>query len=320
MYFTLNKDFLQSNEWLEFQRSLGREVFEYPDLEVEPLSKEVQPPVITAKVIRHDLPLHKNYLYIPHGPEMDFNQMIGGLKNPVVNFVRWLREEAKKRRSIFVKAEPLTDNVAQVLAENGFKKSKKEIQPSKTVVIDLTQSEDELLSAMHHKTRYNIGVADKHNVAVAESDDIEEFLKLLKKTAKRDKFHAYPADYYRKLINFQGLETKLYFAKHGEKLVTAALVLIFGDTGYYLHGASDYEHRSLMSPYALHWRIIKQLKVEGLRQYDLWGIDAKKWPGVTRFKLGWGGQTIEHPGSFDLTISKFWHLAYKVVAKTGLGR
>jgi len=324
--------FLQSREWVGFQRSLGREVLEYPEpkhLEAEPLSKEVQPPVITAKIIKHDWPFGKNYLYIPHGPEMDFNQMTGGFKNPVANFVKWLRELGKTHKAIFVKVEPLVDSVAQALVEAGFRKSKKEIQPSKTVIINLEQSEDDLLSRMHHKTRYNIGIADKHGVTVGETGSVGIFLKLLKKTAKRDKFSPHPADYYKKLFEFKGLQTKLYFAYArgnppttfdspkvvGGKPIAAALILIYGDTGYYLHGASDYDARALMAPYALHWHIIKQLKAQGLKRYDLWGIDVRKWPGVTRFKLGWGGQTIEYPGSFDLPISKFWYMAYKIMRK-----
>lgn len=295
--------FLQSKEWAEFQRSLGREVFEY--------EKEG----ISAKIIKHDLPFKKNYLYIPHGPEMDFNQMTGGFKNPVANFVKWLHELGKAQKAIFIKAEPLIDSVAQALAEHKFKKSKKEIQPSKTVIVDLTKSEDELLDAMHHKTRYNINVADRHNVVVSEDGDIEEFLKLLKKTAKRDRFNPHPADYYKKLFNCNGLETKLFFAKYNDHLIAAALVLIYGNTGYYLHGASDYNYRNLMAPHALHWHIIKQLKAEGLEQYDLWGINPRKWPGVTRFKLGWGGRTVEYPGSFDLPLSGFWYLIYKIARK-----
>ncbi|MBI2670026.1 MAG: peptidoglycan bridge formation glycyltransferase FemA/FemB family protein [Candidatus Yanofskybacteria bacterium] len=337
--------FLQSREWTKFQKSLGREVLEYPEnLEVEPLSKEAQPPVISAKIIKHNLPFGKSYLYIPHGPEIDFNQMIGGFKNPVANFVRWLREESKKRKSIFIKTEPLIDSIAQALVEAGFKKSKKEIQPSKTVVVDLTKSENELLAAMHHKTRYNIGVADKRGIIVGEEvtcttcdvvqkhdiacraeyrAKVETFLKLLKKTAKRDRFNPHPDDYYRKLLDYNGLQTKLYFAKHNnkpfdkthDKPIATALILTYGDAGYYLHGASDYENRALMAPYALHWHIMKQLKAEGLKRYDFWGIDPRKWPGVTRFKLGWGGNTIEYPGSFDLPISKFWYLVYRLARK-----
>ncbi len=202
------RSFLQSNEWAEFQKSLGRDVFEY--------EKEG----ITARIIKYDLPFGKNYLYIPHGPEMNFNQMIGGFKNPVANFVKWLRELGKAQKSIFIKVEPLVDSVVQVLAVGGkfsagggpaygWKKSKKEIQPSKTVVIDLGQSEEELLTSMHHKTRYNIGVADKHGVVVGEGGNLDSFLRLLKKTAKRDRFNPHPADYYKKLFDFNRLQTKL---------------------------------------------------------------------------------------------------------------
>ncbi|MDO8558899.1 MAG: peptidoglycan bridge formation glycyltransferase FemA/FemB family protein, partial [bacterium] len=182
---------------------------------------------------------------------------------------------------------------------------------------------DELLTAMHHKTRYNIGVADKHGVVVGEDGNVDSFLRLLKKTAKRDRFNPHPAEYYKKMFDYSGFQTKLYSAKHDGKPfgkaqgepIAAALILIYGDAGYYLHGASDYECHSLMAPYALHWHIIKQLKAEGLKQYDLWGIDARKWPGVTRFKLGWSGQTVEYPGSFDLPISKFWYLVYQLARK-----
>ena len=91
--------------------------------------------------------------------------------------------------------------------------------------------------------------------------------------------------------------------------------MIHHNTAYYLHGAMDREYKSLMAPYFMHWEIIKKLKVEGCKLYDFWGIDAKKWPGVTRFKLGWGGDQKEYPGSFDLVISKFWYFIYGLARK-----
>ena len=298
----MKKSFLQSNEWAEFQKSLGREVLEY--------DKEG----ISVQIIKHDLPFGKNYLYIPHGPEIDFNSMAGGFKNPINHFVQWLREDAKKC-SIFIKAEPLTDNIAQILVEAGFRKSKKEIQPSKTVIIDLLRNENDLLVAMHHKTRYNIKVADGHGIRVTENNDIDSFLKLLQKTAKRDRFSPHPADYYRKLLEFKSLNTKLFLAYIGDRPIAGAIVLIYNDAGYYLHGVSDYDQRSLMAPYALHWFIIKQLKLAGIQKYDLWGVDARKWPGITRYKLGWGGRTIEYPGSFDLVVSRAWYVIYKIARR-----
>jgi len=317
----MNSNFLQSKDWFDFQRSLGRPVFEY--------DKEG----VKAGVIKFSLPFGKSYLYIPYGPNINFDSMTGGIKNPIINFISWLKELAKKENAIFIKAEPLADSVAQILAENKFKKSRKEIQPSKTVVIDLTKNEDELLNAMRHKTRYNIKVAEKNSIVVKKSEDFESFWKLLKKTTERDKFSSHSKDYYQKLLEFfknssaelginRDIKTELYLAYYENNPVAGLILLTYKDATYYLHGALDYDYRGFMAPYKLHWEIIRKLHppagragVASCNLYDLWGIDSKRWPGVTRFKLGWGGRVVEYPSSFDLSISQLWFWAYKMARR-----
>ena len=309
--------FLQSTEWLDFQRFLGREVFTYDENG------------LTAGIVRRDIQLRKNYLVIGHGPLADFNQMTGGINNVFKNFVQELRHLAKKEKSIFVHAEPLYDSVAQELVRAGFKKAKHELQPHKTVINDLVKSEEEILAGAAHGTRYSLRVAQRNNVRVAETDDIEIFIKLLKKTAQRQKFGVHPKEYYQKFFEYfrpkaprlpagrdqprAGLQARLFVAYHNDEPLAAALILIWQDTAYYLHGASDYEQKNLRAPNLLHWDIMRHLKSEGVKHYDWWGVDSKKWPGVTEFKLGWGGQVVERPGSFDLTISWFWSLMYRLV-------
>lgn len=292
---------------MEFQKSLGRQVFEYDQ------------DGIKAKIVKLPLWFGRSYLYIPHGPDMDFNSMIGGEGNPVWKFLHYLKDLGRKEKAIFIKVEPLTDHVAQTLAERKFRPSKKEIQPSKTVIVDLTQSDDDLLDKMHHKTRYNIRVADKHGVIVKPSYDIDAFWKLLKKTTARDRFFSHSQDYYKKLMKFFGekseIKADLLFAYYRNEPVAGAIVLSVGKSAYYLHGASDYDARKYMAPYMLHWDIIKYLKMNGFEAYDFWGIDARHWPGVTRFKLGWGGRVVEYPGSFDWRLSWWWYQAYKLARK-----
>src|SRR3989338_8875824 len=186
--------FLQSDDWMEFQKSLGRLTFE----------------IEGAKVIQHELPLGKNYLYIPQGPQSTSYQFAGELKRL-----------AQRQGSIFIKAEPLHDDIAKELISLGFRHSSKSIQPHKTVVLDLTQSEDEILSKLHHKTRYNIKVAEKHGVAVRKSEirnpksEIEMFWELMKKTTTRDRFSSHPWEYYEKLLNIPAyaklINTQLWF-------------------------------------------------------------------------------------------------------------
>lgn len=269
------KSFLQSDVWMEFQKSLGREVFE----------------VEGTKIIKHDLPFGKNYLYVPYA-----------------DTVPELHDLARREGSIFIKAEPLHDDLAQALVHRGFQKSSKNIQPHKTIILDLSLSEEEILGEMHHKTRYSIRVAERSSVDMRESNDIEVFWKLMEKTTKRNKFSSHPFEYYKKLLKF----CKLFIAYEDDTPIAAAMILIHENHAYYLHGASDHDFRNLMAPYALHWHIIQALQAKRCASYDLWGIDAQKWPGVTRFKLGWGGRTVEYPGAFDLAISKPWYLAYTI--------
>lgn len=295
--------FLQTKDWVDFQKSIGRKVFGYDKDHIK------------ASIIRHDIPFGKNYLYIPHGPEIDFNQMHGGFKAPIQRFRGYLKEIARDQKSIFIKVEPLFDHVAQALAESGFKKAKKQVQPHKTIVIDLAKSEDDLLSAMSHKTRYNIKIARQKNLQfkLMDSASFDESWKLFSHTSEKKQFHTHERGYYENLLGFNFQEISVFqagvFLK--DSLIAVAIFLIYKDTAYYLHGASDYEHRALMAPYLLHWEIIKHFKSEEVKNYDMWGIDANRWPGVTRFKLGWGGRQIEYPGSFDLTTNWFWNFMYK---------
>ena len=65
--------------------------------------------------------------------------------------------------------------------------------------IDLRQSEDELLAAMHQKTRYNIRLAQKRGVTVRPGTlaDLELLYAMYDETARRDQFIIRPLDYYR---------------------------------------------------------------------------------------------------------------------------
>ena len=300
------KSFLQTEEWAEFQESLGRPTW------------LVDTGKIAALIVKHDLRFGKNYLYVPHGPVISFDHIQGGLRDEVNGFIQNIKDLAKKEKAIFVKLEPLSDVVMELIFRRGFKKSTKNIQPRRTVIIDLKKSEQELLGALHHKTRYNVNLALKKNLDFKESGDIEAFWKLLKKTSEKDKFSPHKRSYYENLLEFfkdRNIKTKLVLVYHEDKPIAGAILIFYENIAYYLHGAMDRKYKNLMAPYMMHWKIIMLAKSLGCEYYDFWGIDSGKWPGVTRFKLGWGGRVIEHPGSFDLPISGFWYFVYKIIRK-----
>lgn len=300
----MDRPFLQTPEWLMFQRSLGRKVWRLDD------------GFIKAGVIRHDVRLGQNFLYIPYGPELNLDLARDGLRNEVSHFAGFIRGLARDEGSMFVKLEPTHDVVMELLQRNGLRlrRSPVHIQPMYTVVADLTQTEEQLLDAMHHKHRYNVKLAEKKGVSAGMADDVQTFVRMLGETAKRDKFRSHAPLYYQKLMNaFSGdgpLRARLWFAYRGGAPVAGALMMEHGTTVHYLHGASDYEHRALMAPHLLHWTMMREYKRRGFKWYDFWGVDARKWPGVTRFKLGWGAKLVEYPGSFDLVRKPFWRWAY----------
>ncbi len=306
------KSFLQTEEWLNFQKSVGRKVWRFDNGK------------IVANIIRHDLKFGMNYLYIPHGPEIYLDKITGGLKNELEGFISHLKKIAKEEKSIFIKIEPLQDNVIELIYGAGFKKSSKEIQPHRSVIMDLDKpssdtdpNDYELLGAMHHKTRYNIKVAEKHGLKLVFRKDVDTFWKLLKETAKKDNFSTHSKEYYEKLCNTPGIMAETAFVEHQNKAIAGAIWLAAGDTAYYLHGAMDRDpkYRPMMAPYLMQWELIKTAKKYGMKHYDFWGIDAQRYPGVTRFKLGWGGRQVESPGAFDMSIRGFWFMIYKILRK-----
>jgi len=306
----MDRPFLQTPEWLSFQQALGRKVWHVND------------GFLQAGVIRHDGRLGQNFLYIPYGPELNLDMAKSGLSNDITHFVRTVRAIARAENSMFVKIEPLHDMVVELLMRNGvrLRRAQRSVQPHRSVVVDLTHTEDALLDHLHHKHRYNINLAERKGVTVEQSTDGDLFWKLLRKTAEHDDFRTHDALYYRKLLNHfsdpnGAIRTRLYLAYQGGRPIAGVIMLEHAKTVYYLHGALDREYRSLMAPHLIHWHLIKRYKAAGFLWYDFWGLDSVRYPGVTRFKLGFGGQTVEYPGSFDLVTKKWWYRLYKLLGR-----
>jgi len=200
---------------------------------------------------------------------------------------------------------------------------------------------------MQQKTRYNIKLAAKKGVEIIEvsmngdskksfaedaSDQIDkaqnnftsdsnfelyfsEFLTLMKKTSNRDGFKIHSEAHYKNLLISSAGKIKLFFAQYQGQKIATGLFSFYGDKVIYLHGASDNEFRNFMAPYLLQFEIIKKAKGAGFKFYDFYGIDAKKWPGVTRFKQGFGGFVYNYAGTYDLVFRPGLYLLYNFLRK-----
>ncbi len=116
----------------------------------------------------------------------------------------------------------------------------------------------------------------------------------------------------KKALSGESFKNSLFIAEYNSKQIAANMVNIFGQTATYLHGGSDNESRNLMAPHLLQWEQIKFAKAQGCKVYDFWGCDDEKWPGVSRFKKGFGGREIEFCGTHDYVFDKWWYEIYKI--------
>lgn len=299
----LHSRFLQSWEWGEFQKHYRKKVYRLGVMENGRLAA-------AGTLIKKNLFGRFGYFYCPGGPLFGAGSPSKGISDLLFKEIRDL---ARSEQAFFLRFEPEPELAAGFLKQPVKKTIA--IQPVKTIRLELKRPEEEILNGMRQKTRYNIRLAEKKGVAVrrAETADFERFWKLMLETVRRDGFRLHVKDYYRKMLAVRNIE--LYIAEYEGKVVAGNILAFFGDTATYLHGASDYARRNVMAPYCLQWQAIKLARQRGLCYYDFYGVDEKRWPGVTRFKRGFGGEEHEYPGTFDLIFNKNLYNLYRVARR-----
>ncbi len=306
---------LQSEEWGLFREKTGVKVVRADNLQLT----------------IHPIP-HTKYTigYVPKG--RDINKKMLDTLSTIGN----------KENCIFIQLEPNVEKTSSKKYHfKNLSPSKRPLLTKYTFILDLTKPEDELLSNMHSKTRYNIKLAEKKGVKIVEdnSDNVfEEYLRLTKETTQRQKFYAHSEKYHRlmwetlrqvyteshrsaqgKPINFDKLSAHLLKATYNNEMLVAWMVFVLGDTLYYPYGASSSKYREVMASNLMMWETIKFGKKLGLKKFDMWGAlepnPNKKDPfyGFHKFKEGYGARHAEFVGSYDYVLKKKLYVVYNIL-------
>ncbi len=308
----ISGNFLQSSWWRDFLKIQNKNFWQI-------VVAEKNETIASCLLYENVLPLGRSYLYAPKGPIISYNISESARREAmalILSKARDITAATKKRAEIFLKVEPTDSSL--ILSE--LKKSD-DVQPQETWVLDLSKEPKDLLGLMHAKTRYNIALARKKGVSVRFSqkpDDLKYFLELITKTASRNQISVHSADYYKKL--FQTLIKYgvggLYLAELNKQIVATNIVIRFGETVTYLHGASDYNHRATMAPHLLQWEAVRESQSLGYKYYDFWGVapsdgSRPRWEGFTRFKKSFGGRSVASPGAYNLIYNSTWYKLYE---------
>jgi peptidoglycan pentaglycine glycine transferase (the first glycine) len=181
------------------------------------------------------------------------------------------------------------------------------------VIIDLLLSEDDLLSRMKQKTRYNILLAKRNGVVIRKGgrEDFPGLYHMYTQTALRDGFIIRDENYYQYVWNLlyeAGMAVPLIAEVDG-KPISAIILFIFAKKTYYFYGMSTGEHRDKMPNHLLQWDAILYAKSQGCQVYDFWGAPDKfdeedsMW-GVYRFKEGFSGEILSGIGAWDFIVNR----------------
>ena len=308
---------LQSYEWGEFREKEGVKMIRQGFVAKEKLVSGFQLTI-------HQVP--KTNFTIGYLPKGDM---------PNEELINELKQIGKEENCIFIQLEPnivKSETNSQLLTTSyQLRKAAHPLFTKFTFILDLTKTEEEILASMHPKARYNIKVAKKHNVEVAEDNSdraFKEYWRLTEETTRRQKFYAHTKHYHELQwhtfshdTDTNKLTSHLFTAQYENKTLTALLFFVFHDTLYYPYGASSNEHRNVMHSNLTMWEGIRFGKKLGLKKFDMWGAlghepDPKDpWFGFHDFKRKFGPEHVEFIGSYDLVINPAVYQAYKVADK-----
>jgi peptidoglycan pentaglycine glycine transferase (the first glycine) len=295
-----NAHILQSTAWGQLKADFGWKVIRVvlPDCGAQILIKEILPGF--------------RFAYLPKGPVgigcqqlwSEIDRVCLRLKCVFLKFEpdTWINENNKN--------DPQLDQ-----PPNNFILSAQSIQPMRTLIVNITGDETQILSRMKQKTRYNINLAQKKNILIKTHTDLSTFYDLMEITGQRDQFGYHSLAYYQRAFDLFHAhdQCQLLVAEYEQMPLAALIVFRFGKRAWYFYGASSNAHRESMPNYLLQWEAMRWARLQGCTEYDLWGVPDEDLPtleanfsqksdglwGVYRFKRGFGGELKRSTGPWD---------------------
>jgi peptidoglycan pentaglycine glycine transferase (the first glycine) len=232
----------------------------------------------------------------------------------------------REQRAVFLKFEPDLWDSASPAVRRPWSVSPHNIQPPRTIILDIRGDEETILARMKQKCRYNIRLAEKKGVTIRAWDDIPAFHAMMQVTGGRDGFGVHSLEYYQRAheIFHPNGTCELLVAEFEGRPLASLMVFAHGRRAWYVYGASNDQERNRMPTYLLQWEAIRWAKTRGCEEYDLWGVPDENeeileasfekrsdglW-GVYRFKRGFGGELKRAAQALDKVYNPLLYQLY----------
>lgn len=228
---------------------------------------------------------------------------------------------AQKHRAFQIILEPSSPQHPQTPQNpHSYRPLKSPFIPTKTLILDLKQTEDKIFNSFSKNKRRDIRIAERNKLIIKEGSP-EEFLNLKKQFLLRKKILPLGTrrEIFQLIESFGPEKSKILVAYLSQipqipqnphipqtPIPFAGLLLLFSDqTAYYWQAASTPLGNKLLAPTLLLWEAIKLAKKKGCTTFDFEGVyderfpKNKSWLGFTKFKEGFAGIELEYPLPFS---------------------
>ena len=181
-------------------------------------------------------------------------------------------------------------------------------RPRIEFIVDLEKPKEDLWADLSDHHRRKIKRAGKHGLVMEETCSVDAMreLRMLQIFSRNRKAEAgehieLPDEVaYEKLAKdyFEKDLGRLFVMKSERKIVSAALVSLYGGHAYYVYGGSNEEGFAMDAPALLFWEIFSRCRELGFREFNLGGVPASAAEpdspshGLYRFKSSFGGRQV----------------------------
>lgn len=306
-------NFLQSWDFYEFHKARGKKIVRRLVYRGEEIVGAYAGVVETARRGR--------YLAIAGGPLIDFSD-----SKMVSSVFSDIREQGKALECVFVRVRPqevLSDNILQVLSNQGLKRAPMYLSVEFAGVLDLKKSEEEILAGASQGFRRKLRKAAKLDIEItADTSDesIREFCRLEKLHAERQKYVAFSSDFLKKQFEAfrEGGEVLIYTAKFEGETLAQNFMIFYGPEASYHYGVSSELGTKYSAAPLLHMAAMEEARKRGCIRYNLWGIvepDEKshRFYGVSEFKRSFGCEELRYTPAHDMILKPLQYQKTKLV-------
>lgn len=292
--------FMQSLAWAKFKRAMGLRTLHLV------IYKECK--LVGGAIFFAAKNLAPGFLVAPHGPVLDWSDAEAA-KTCMSALIGQARKFAAEFNCMGVRIEPTFDLAKSGQFLRGFGRAPFDLVPRETLILNLAQSQEDLLRSMAAKGRYNIRLAQRKGVIVYERTTLEAVAlaySILNEASRRDGFALEPRSFFHTLVETMHASNavKLLFAEFDGEVLGTLVLVSYGDRATYLYGGITNNRRELMAGYALQWHAMCLARDAGCNVYDMYGFDEFATPGhpyagFSEFKRKFGGRATTSCGAHD---------------------